>query len=103
MKRLRLRILIGVLLLASVVLPIQAERANKRPAMTHTDSLRSIAIAERLIEIKELDKSNLKASEKKALRKEVREIKKEDRANGGGLYLSVGSIIIIILLLILLL
>lgn len=103
MKRLSLRLITCLLLLASVVLPIQAENANKRPAMTHSDSLRSIAIAERLIEIKELDKSNLKASEKKALRKEVREIKKEDRANGGGLYLSVGSIIIIILLLILLL
>ena len=103
MKRLRLRVITCLFLLASVVLPIQAETANNRPAMTHSDSLRSNAIAERLIEIKAMDKSNLKASEKKALRKEVREMKKEDRANGSGLYLSVGSIIIILLLLILLL
>lgn len=92
-----------MLLFASVVLPIKAETANNRPAMTHSDSLRSNAIAERLIEIKELDKSNLNSSEKKALRKEVREMKKEDRANGGGVYISVGSIIIILLLLIILL
>jgi hypothetical protein len=103
MKRLRLGVITCLLLLAAVVMPIQAETANNRPVMTHSDSLRSNAIAERLIEIKALDKSNLKASERKALRKEVREMKKEDRANGGGIYLSVGSIIIILLLLIILL
>jgi hypothetical protein len=103
MKRLSLKVLTCLLLLAAVVLPIQAETANNRPAMTHSDSLRSNAIAERLIEIKAMDKSNLKASEKKALRKEVREMKKEDRANGGGIYISIGSVIVILLLLIILL
>ena len=57
----------------------------------------------RLEEIKEMDKSSLKSSEKKELRKEVREIKENLRSSGNGLYLSVGAIIIIILLLILLL
>lgn len=57
----------------------------------------------RLEEIKAMDKSSMKSSEKKALRKEVREIKSELRSSGNGLYLSVGAIIIIILLLILLL
>jgi hypothetical protein len=103
MKSSSLRLLALLLLLASVVVPAKAEKANNRNVMTHADSLRSNEIAERLIEIKAIDKSNLKPSEKKALRKEVREMKKEDRANGGGLYLSVGSIIIILLLLILLL
>jgi hypothetical protein len=58
---------------------------------------------DRLEEIKEMDKSNLNRAEKKALRKEVRAIKKELRSTGNGVYLSVGAIIIIILLLILLL
>ena len=40
---------------------------------------------------------------KKALRREVREIKKELAAVGGGVYLSIGAIILIALLLILLL
>ena len=48
-----------------------------------------------------MDKSNLTKVEKKELRKEVKELKKQ--ANKSGIYLSVGAIIIIILLLILLL
>jgi len=42
-------------------------------------------------------------NKKKALRKEVREMKKEVKRNQQGVYLSVGAIIIIVLLLILLL
>lgn len=57
----------------------------------------------RLEEIKAMDKSSMKSSEKKALRKEVRAIKSQLRSSGNGVYLSVGAIIIIILLLILLL
>jgi hypothetical protein len=57
----------------------------------------------RLDEIKAMDKSSLASSEKKELRKEVREIKAQLRSSGNGVYFSVGAIIIIILLLILLL
>jgi hypothetical protein len=57
----------------------------------------------RLEEIKSMDKSNLNATEKKSLRKEVRAIRHDLRESSGGLYLSVGAIIIIILLLIILL
>jgi 4-alpha-glucanotransferase len=60
----------------------------------------------RLREIKDMDKSSLTSLEKKALRKELKAMKKEaraDRNRSGGIYLSVGASIIIILLLILLL
>lgn len=57
----------------------------------------------RLNEIKEMDKTKLSSTEKKELKNEVRTIKKQLKAVGGGVYLSVGAIIIIILLLILLL
>jgi len=57
----------------------------------------------RLEEIKTMDKSGMKASEKKELRKEVRAIKANLAASNNGVYFSVGAIIIIILLLILLL
>ena len=57
----------------------------------------------RLQEIKEMTKHDLSRTEKKNLRKEVKEIKKELKATSNGVYLSVGAIIIIILLLILLL
>ncbi|MDN3677633.1 hypothetical protein QWY90_09925 [Flavobacterium paronense] len=58
---------------------------------------------DRLDEIKAMDKSEMKSSEKKELRKEVRAIKKSLKARGNGVYLSIGAIIIIILLLIILL
>lgn len=64
----------------------------------------STALLNRLTEIQSLDKSKMTGREKRALRKEVRSIKKGlGELSGGGVYLSVGAIIIIILLLILIL
>jgi hypothetical protein len=72
------------------------------PAKTEVPKeVRAQQIEHRLIEIKNMDKSNLSKAEKKDLRKEVKGLKKE--ARHAGIYLSVGAIIIIILLLILLL
>ena len=59
------------------------------------------AYENRILVIKEMDKSQLNSNQKKELRKELRTMKKA--INNGGVYLSVGSIIIIVLLLILLL
>lgn len=66
---------------------------------TSTDP-RTQELTQRLEQIQAMDKSNLSAREKKALRQEVRQIKKAAR---GGVYLSVGAILVIVLLLILLL
>ncbi len=61
-------------------------------------------IKRRVEEIKSMDKSNLTRQERKALKKELKEMKEQARAiTGGGVYLSVGAIIIIILILILIL
>jgi hypothetical protein len=57
----------------------------------------------RLEEIKAIDKTKLNKEEKKALRGEVKQIKKEMKAVSGGVYLSIGAILLIALLLILLL
>ncbi len=57
----------------------------------------------RLEEIRAMDRSTMNYSEKKALRKEVRNIKADLKSSNNGVYLSVGAIIIIILLLILIL
>lgn len=64
---------------------------------------RARLLNERLIELRDIDKSKLTAVERKELRSEVREIKKELAELSGGVYLSVGAVIIILLLLILLL
>lgn len=63
----------------------------------------SEALLSRLDEINEMDKTDLTPSERRELRKEVRQIDKALALNSGGVYLSVGAVIIIILLLILLL
>lgn len=60
-------------------------------------------LLQRLDDIDRLDKSNLKSTEKKALRKEVRSIKGQLEAMGGYVYLSAGAIILIIILIIVLL
>lgn len=67
------------------------------------ESVEANALLARLAEIKAMDKSNLKYSEKRQLRKETRAIKSQLKALSGGVYLSAGAIIIIVLLLILLL
>lgn len=60
-------------------------------------------LTHRLEEIKAMDTKKMSKSEKKALRTEVKQIKKELAQISGGVYLSIGAIIIILLLLILLL
>jgi hypothetical protein len=57
----------------------------------------------RLNEINAMDKSKLKSSDKKNLRKEVSSIRHKLREVGGGVYLSAGAIILIVILLIVLL
>ncbi len=74
------------------VSPLPTEQTNVDP--------RTQELTRRLEEIKAMDKSQLSARERKALRQEVRQIKKAAR---GGIYLSVGAILVVVLLLILLL
>lgn len=76
---------------------------DAKPEMTETQKVRFAEITRRVEEIKGMDKSELSRSERKALRNELQEMKKEAKAMNGGVYLSVGAIIIIILLLILIL
>jgi hypothetical protein len=70
-------------------------------AVTTTDS-RLEEMTKRLEEIKAMDKSTMTHADKKALRQEVRQMKKEAR-EARGVYISIGALIIIILLLILIL
>lgn len=71
--------------------------------VTETPEAAVSRLSQRLEEIKEMDRSTLSRAERKALRVEVRSIKKEMAALSGGVYISVGAILLIALLLILLL
>lgn len=61
------------------------------------------ALIQRLDEIKTMDKSDLTSAEKKELRTEVRTIKENLAAIGGGVYFSLGALVVIAILLIILL
>lgn len=55
----------------------------------------------RVEEIRDIDKSDLTAKEKKALKKELREIKKNMSAPGGYVYIGATTLLLIIILVIL--
>ncbi len=106
MKKLTLYMMTALMLLSFV--PTQLSAVTERtstsaPLNKPVESAEAEALLNRLKEIDAIDKSELSATEKKELRKEVRSIKKELRKIGNGVYLSVGAIIIIVLLVILLL
>lgn len=104
MKKLNFFVMIMIVSLS--VLPTEMMANEKNPIAIEATSKEVPAEIQlkldRLEEIKDIDKSDLSRSEKKELRKEVKEIKADLKSSGNGLYLSVGAIIIIILLLILL-
>lgn len=95
---------ISIATIAPVKLNAAINPVNKSEVVvTAAQAERAKQITARLYEIKAMDKSSMSASEKKALRKEVKAMKHEMREGSGGIYLSIGAVIIIILLLIILL
>ena len=94
----------SLILFIAIASPASAAIVALEPSKVNTvENARSQQLVQRLEEIKSMDKSEMTRLEKKGLRKEVVESKKEMKAMSGGVYLSVGAIIIVILLLILLL
>ena len=84
---------------SSIIIPGSTKTNNS----AKTEDPRAQQLLQRLQDIKSMNKSELTRMEKKELRKEVKEIRREAGTISGGVYLSAGAIIIIILLLILLL
>lgn len=84
---------------------VSASETNRKPKteMTAEQQVELKRITDRVEEIRSMDKSELSREQKKALKTELKGLKKQANAMGGGVYLSVGAIIIIILLLILIL
>lgn len=110
MKKITLGLMTGCMLLLCSPTLLKAETETKTAATEATATITSAEAAKmelRLTEIKAMDMKTLSSSEKKELRKEVRTIKSDIKANAanssGGVYISVGAAILIVLLLILLL
>lgn len=89
-------------LLLSFTIPAMGADGSEILTYAPTE-VRAAELQARLHEIESMDKKQLTRAERKNLRHEVREIKKELATMSGGVYLSVGAIILIALLLILLL
>ncbi|MBC7425547.1 MAG: hypothetical protein H7321_03335 [Bacteroidia bacterium] len=85
--------------------PVNAKAlsAESLTAVKPCDTAEVKSLLLRIDQINEMDKSSLKSSEKRELRKEVRTIKKRLSSVGGGVYISVGALILILILLIILL
>ncbi|MCB0490242.1 MAG: hypothetical protein KDC99_17315 [Cyclobacteriaceae bacterium] len=82
--------------------PVPTDPKDKKP---ETVAAEVQQMTSRLEEIRDMDRSQLSRAERKALRGEVREIKKrvaEVHSTGGGIYISAGAIILILLLIIIL-
>jgi hypothetical protein len=105
MKKLSLYLMMMVLSLSIFPSTIFAAEKNSTaiPANTKEMPAEVKVMLNRLEEIKAMDKSDMKSSEKKELRKEVRAIKASLAASSNGVYVSVGAIIIIIIILLLIL
>jgi hypothetical protein len=105
MKKFIICIMIALMSLA--ILPVQTNAAVPAKPSTETtapkpESAEVKSLESRLNEIKAMDKSKLKASEKKKLRKEVKSIRHRLNDLSSGFYVSAGALIVIVLLLILL-
>ena len=95
-----------VIVIALSIVPNTALALEKNPMpieKTPTEIPADVkTMLDRLEEIKNMDKSNLKPSERKELRKEVKDMKKKIRKSGNGIYISSGAIILILLILLIL-
>ena len=94
--------------LSLTFIPLQANASTSDPTTTlpapapasPAEAAKVLTLESRLKEIDAMDKSELKAAEKKDLRKEVKSIRHELRTIGGGVYLSAGAVILILVLLV---
>lgn len=99
MKKVKYILVAFVLFLAA---PAAANVVSDSSVRSETDA-RIKQLTQRLTEVKAIDRFALSAEEKKALRNEKKELKKELKVLSGGVYISVGALILIIILLIILL
>lgn len=94
---------------ADAVMNTQPMRNNSSNIRDNSDNIQTSSsndprvreITQRLNEIKAMDLKKLSRAERRELRHEVKEMKKE-MAISGGVYISVGALLLIILLLLLL-
>lgn len=87
---------------APVAIASDAKKDKNKTELSVADQERLAEIEARVDEIKEIDLADLNKDERRALKKELKDMNKEAKQIGGGVYISVGAIILILILLIIL-
>lgn len=100
MKRIFVCMMIGSLSLTFLPAHSKAATVAVAAAGAATESAAANALIARLNVIKSMDRTAMTGLEKQSVRKEVRSIKKQLSAIGGGVYISAGALILILILLI---
>ncbi|WP_009033152.1 seryl-tRNA synthetase [Indibacter alkaliphilus] len=97
--------LAAALMLGGTSASLAADKpAKAENELTEAQVKRLEEIDARVLEIKEMDFSEMDRAERKEIKSELKELHKEAKQNGGsGIYISTGALIIIIILLIILL
>ena len=96
-----------MIMVITVPATTMATTVNKEFTDSTADMRLFTAITNRVAEIQNMDKTQLTSADRKALKKELKEMNKDANSlkssSSNGIYLSIGAIIVIILLLILIL
>ncbi len=106
MKKTILNLSLAAMMMLGGTLVAEAKDKPVKPEneLTEAQVQRLEEIDARVLEIKEMDFSEMTRAEKKEVKSELKELHKEAKRNSGsGLYISTGALIIIIILLIILL
>ena len=93
-----------VMIFLSVITPtfaVVVDPVASTPA-TETPEAKVARLQQRIEEIKSMDKSKLSKAERKALRKEVKNMRDEVKAVSGGIYIGLGALLVILILLLVL-
>ena len=87
-----------LLLIPSPLYPVDYKKEEE--VANDTEEMEIITLKQRLQEIGMKGKSKLTFEQKNAIKKEIKSIKDRLQRIGGGLYLSIGSVLLLIILLI---
>jgi arginase family enzyme len=103
MKKLMVCVVTAVMLVTSTPVQSKTENNSIQISATETESAELKALIKRVNEINAMNRSTMSRAERKEIRKELREIKKEVKRHGGGtVYISGGLLMLIVVLIILL-
>jgi hypothetical protein len=90
-----------VFLLTAFAPAAMADGGKEPTTLSLEDELRLEELNQRVLEIKAMSFAEMTKAEKKEIRSELREINKEAKRVGGGVYISAGAIIILLIIILL--